>query len=535
MNRWLALALLLAVAGALALRLPQLSARPLHNDEGVNAVKLAALWETGEYKYDPHEFHGPTLYYFSLPFLWLGSAHNAVEIDATRLRLVTVFFGVGLILLLPLLADGIGKNAATIAAAFIAVSPAMVFYSRYFIHEMLLVFFTLLTLGAAWRFVRTKKNFWAALAGVGLGSMFATKETFILSVIAAVLAAVATVLWNQWQASRTATSGVASKRNACAICAGFQELWPGTKSPVLVVIAAGAVWLILFTSFFTNWQGLVDSFGTYLPWLHRAGGASPHIHPWYFYFDRLLNWRIAEGLRWNEAAILALALVGAAGAVCNNRKSGAVPALSRFLVCYTVILAAIYSIISYKTPWCLLNFWVGAILLAGIGGAILLEIFQNKIIKAAVLIGLVVVAWQLAGQSKLAGQNYAGHRKNPYVYAQTTTNLLALVERAEAVARFGPEGDETVVKIISPDSYGPLPWFLRRFKNTGWWEKIPEDPYSPIVIVSAKLDARLDEKSDGAYVMTGMYEMHPGSFLELYIERRLWEKFVESRPLSPDD
>jgi hypothetical protein len=37
MNRWSALALLLAIAAALALRVPRLDTRPLHNDEAVNA------------------------------------------------------------------------------------------------------------------------------------------------------------------------------------------------------------------------------------------------------------------------------------------------------------------------------------------------------------------------------------------------------------------------------------------------------------------------------------------------------------------
>jgi hypothetical protein len=51
--------------------------------------------------------------------------------------------------------------------------------------------------------------------------------------------------------------------------------------------AALVVWLVLFTSFFQNWRGLADSVLTYLPWIERAGGSSPHIHPWYFYFERL--------------------------------------------------------------------------------------------------------------------------------------------------------------------------------------------------------------------------------------------------------
>jgi predicted membrane-bound mannosyltransferase len=64
MNRWSALALLLTFAGALALRCARLDVRPFHNDEAINSAKLTTLWEKGEYVYDPHEFHGPTLYFF---------------------------------------------------------------------------------------------------------------------------------------------------------------------------------------------------------------------------------------------------------------------------------------------------------------------------------------------------------------------------------------------------------------------------------------------------------------------------------------
>ena len=59
MNRWSAVAVLLAIAGALALRVPQLATRPLHNDEAVNAVKVSELWQHGRYVYDADEYHGP--------------------------------------------------------------------------------------------------------------------------------------------------------------------------------------------------------------------------------------------------------------------------------------------------------------------------------------------------------------------------------------------------------------------------------------------------------------------------------------------
>ena len=67
MNRWAGLGLLLIILGALALRGPELALRPMHNDEAVNAEKIKGLSESGQYKYDPNEHHGPTLYYATLP------------------------------------------------------------------------------------------------------------------------------------------------------------------------------------------------------------------------------------------------------------------------------------------------------------------------------------------------------------------------------------------------------------------------------------------------------------------------------------
>ena len=44
-------------------------------------------------------------------------------------------------------------------------------------------------------------------------------------------------------------------------------------------------------------------------------------------------------------------------------------------------------------------------------------------------------AGQLAGQAKRASFDYAADRRNPYVYAQTSPDLLNLVARVEALGR----------------------------------------------------------------------------------------------------
>jgi predicted membrane-bound mannosyltransferase len=140
----------------------------------------------------------------------------------------------------------------------------------------------------------------------------------------------------------------------------------------------------------------------------------------------------------------------------------------------------------------------------------------------------------LGAQAWRAAVTQAANPRNPYVYAQTTDGCRELVARVEAVARVATTGRETVVKVIAPESYWPLPWYLRSFKQVGWWDKMPDDPYAPILLVSAKLNALLDEKSNKAWIMTGYYELRPGVYFELYVERGLWEKFVATLPRQPD-
>jgi uncharacterized protein (TIGR03663 family) len=537
MNRWCAFAILLAFLGALTFRLPKLDLRPFHNDEAVNATKVIELWQNGGYRYDPDEYHGPALHYATLPFLWLSGDHSPNDLTDRTLRLVTVVFGAGLVLLLFLFADGIPPLALAWAALFLAISPAMVFYSRYYIHEMLLVFFTALFLGAAWRYIRNPNASWAVLAGTALGLMFATKETFVITLAAALIALIVTAYrerrdprpqevsqsWNPEQTDNV--------RGGSAVDLNRGSRFEANYSHLLLALAGSAlVWLLFFSSFFTNFPGLVDSVRTYFPWLKRAAGHSPHIHPWYFYFERIGWFHPAKGPIWSEGLILILAVLGGIASLRNGKSS-----LMGFLTLYTILLTAAYSAISYKTPWCLLSFYYGMILLAGVGAAALVEAVRPRAGKIAVTCILLALTAQLGVQSSRASFVYSSDRRNPYVYAQTVPDVLKLIERVEGLARVSSNGFGTTVKVIAPgDDYWPLPWYLRRFKNVGWYGTMPADPFAPIIIVASKLDARLDEKSAEKWIMAGVSELRPGKFFELYVELQLWTKYVETLPPQPD-
>ncbi len=516
----LPLAMLAALAGALALRAPELGRRPLHNDEAVNAVKVSDLWQHGRYAYDPDEYHGPSLHYASLPFLHLSGAPSADDLTDAQLRWVTVAFGLGLVLLTLLFADGLGRPAIAWAAAFTAVSPAMVFYSRYFIHEMLLVFFAALAIGAGWRYRQTRAAGWALTSGAGVGLMWVTKETFVFNVAAAAIAVCGQVgldLRNE------------RLRPLAALRDYTRRCW-NWRHAALAGFAMALIWLLFFSSFFRHADGLLDSVRTYLPWLNRAGGHSPHVNPWSFYLERLSWFHATKGPVFTEALILALAAIGALASLSKNGSP-----LGRFLTLYTLVLTAVYCLIPYKTPWCLLGFYHGMILLAGVGTAAALGRIHSSGAKAAVIVVLLAGLAHLSWQAWQTGVTYAADRRNPYVYAQTSPDLRNLVQRLEAMAGIAPDGFNTVIKTVVPEAdYWPLPWSLRRFHHVGWYQSLPEDPFAPIIIVASTLNARLDEKSDKKWIMAGFTELRPGKFLELYVELELWKKFVATLPRDRD-
>src|SRR5437764_818986 len=115
---WVVMGLILATLVALVLRCPWLAERPMHNDEAVNALKFGELWEHGVYKYDPQEYHGPTLPYSTAALAWLTRAPSFEKFSEIRLRAVTVLFGLGLFLLLPLMMDGLGTKGMLWAGLF---------------------------------------------------------------------------------------------------------------------------------------------------------------------------------------------------------------------------------------------------------------------------------------------------------------------------------------------------------------------------------------------------------------------------------
>ncbi len=152
--------LILGVAAVL--RFAYLTYKPFHHDEGVNGFFLTGLFRDGNYKYDPTNYHGPSLYYFALVSSWIFG------LDDLAVRIVVAVFGLLTVALVFSLRRYLGTVGTLTAAALVAVSPGLTFFSRYFIHEILLVFFTLACAVCILKFIERERANIFAIASIAV-------------------------------------------------------------------------------------------------------------------------------------------------------------------------------------------------------------------------------------------------------------------------------------------------------------------------------------------------------------------------------
>jgi uncharacterized protein (TIGR03663 family) len=489
---------------AAALRLPALDVRPMHTDEAVHAAKFARLLEQGLYEYDPEEFHGPTLNYLTLiPARVRGFARYA-DLDEMTLRSVPAVVGILLVAAHVLLVPVVGFRPAALAALLAAVSPAMVYYSRYYIQETLLVAFSFGALVSICRYVHTPRTGWAIAAGASVGLMAATKETWV---IAFGSMAGALVVARVFERRRTAAPPpVRTRRTRVHVAAAG--------------LTALAVAGLLFSSFLSQPRGIVDSMTTYTTWVTRAGGASWHIHPWHYYFGLLLYAGADGGPVWTEAAILGLALVGLAAAFAGSRVQEGQGTLLTFLGGYAVLMVVAYASIPYKTPWCVLGFLHALILLAGVGGALVIDVSPAGLARPLVVTILGAAVMHLGWLAWAGSVRFASDPRNPWVYAHTGTGVFEIARRVEALSRAHPLHAMMPIEVISRENLWPLPWYLRRSPAVRWQTAPVNDGiHAPVILATPDMEDAIRQK---------LYEWRRPGERELYVP--MFDAPVELRP-----
>jgi uncharacterized protein (TIGR03663 family) len=511
-------------AGAAVFRLEALSHRPMHADEAVQGFRSGALLEQHILKYDPGEYHGPTLAWSTLIPALLRGEKTLDRIQETTLRIVPVCFGLGMLLLLLLLTEGMGREWVLAAEIWTAFSAPLVYYSRTYIHESLLIFFSFGAIACGYRYWKASTWTWAAVFGTFIGWMHATKETCVLIWAAALAALACNLLYSIFNQGPKSISDKNTRFGHVLIAAA----------------AAACVSILLYSSFFRYSDGIADSLRSFFIYIKRSSARTAHEHPWNYYLRMMVFWHVPGKPVWTELPVVLLACIGGIHAFRRQKKTNRDVGLSRFLVFYTIILCFLYSILPYKTPWCALGFYHGLVLLAATGTIVLWRGRKSIYSKASAGILTVLVFAVSLRNSIFINERYDSDPSNPWAYASTSPDVGRIYAAVERVIRFSTDPEKIRIHIIvAKHEYWPLPWYFRRLKNVGWFDQIDDKSQAAeMILVSAGMENELAQKQFDSsqpgqkhlYVplWRERLELRPGVEILGYIRKDVWDGLQET-------
>jgi uncharacterized protein (TIGR03663 family) len=521
---WIGCVLITAIA--IFLRVYWIDLKPLHHDEGVNGYFLVTLFREGVYKYDPGNYHGPTLYFIALAFT------KIFGLETFAIRYSVAIFGVGIVILAFALHRYIGRVGALSAALFLALSPGMVFVSRYFIHEMLFVFFTFAMVIAIMYFIEKPAAgiganvlmalillvclmpipiFLPRLFGVmeGAGGAAIRSGSFLLEAVIVFFV----MLWlSRWREGRpiylllAAASGAlifATKETAfislgtmaiAGVCiwlyralfvdrAKLEFTWPepveltvgtfirsfGTSADAMLAAAASAllfiyIWMLFFSSFF-DFSTKVDG----IP--YAVEGVQRSLKAYYFWTQTGRKEHADNGFfayfKWMGLIEGPIFLLGAFGSLVAFWK--AQHRFAMFTALWAWGLMAAYTLIPYKTPWLALSFVLPMCIVAGYA---INDLVSSKKTSGKI-IGVVLVllaAGVLTAQTVEINFFSYDEERRPYVYAQTKRGFLDMIKKIEEFGEKTKKGNEISIAVVSPDYWG-MPWYTRNYPNVGYHGK----------------------------------------------------------------
>ncbi len=425
---------LVILLGALLFYYAGLSLKPPHADEGVNGFFVNQIWQNGFFVYDPTNYHGPLLFYlFQVSEKIFGFGVSSFRIVTATFSLLTV----GVILKCR---EELGRHAVFFTALALAFSPGMIFFGRSAIHESVFVFFQVLWIMGFLRLRERMDRKGFLCFSLGLLGCLLLKETFALLGISFLLA------WSWMEISPKILSLINKKIES-----------PGPKSSepdkiyllklCLVVVFA---WLFVYTGFFHNWKGASDFFIAFMPWMKTGVGGSGHEKPYYYWLDLIMRYE------WVGVVGIAAALPGV---ISSSWKV-------RFFSSLALINGFIYSVIPYKTPWCIISILWPFFVLAGLYMASLVDkVRLRSSLFSMLLMCAVAVAMghSMFAAYKLNFVNYADPAE-PYVYVQTKNDIKIVEDIIRKKILTSPDFKDAKMQVNVKDSW-PLPWLFSHFPH----------------------------------------------------------------------
>jgi uncharacterized protein (TIGR03663 family) len=438
----------------IVLRFWQLDLKLFHHDEAIHSWFSYELLKTGAWEYDP-SYHGPFLYYVTAGMFSLFGDSDLVA------RLLPSLFGSMLIPLVYCIyrLGYIDKKQTLFASLFLAISPDMVYFSRFLRHDIFMLFFSFLFLVAILYYLEYGKTRFAVIGAIAMAGGLCCKEE--MPIIILIFASF--FLFAIWQKKFRLPTG-----------------WK--YDCILSVFIVFGIMSVLYSAFGFHLETLIgQNFALNTTGWYKAVAHWVEMHnqqrlggPWFFYIPLFLLY---------ELPIFILGIIGTLqfllhgfnpslfihrlrvrityfGSVIPTSELAALnlqqlktrkpePAKSdiffRFCIYWMILIMAFYAIVGEKVPWLIIPQLLPMCLIA------VYKLNWQKMVFAIIgCIFLIVITWHVAF--------IPADINEPIVQVQNSEDLRDVMKLMDA-------SDHVVV---ASQNYWPLPWYYRGDR----WEKI---------------------------------------------------------------
>ncbi len=481
------------LAASLLLRLWGLGERGMSHDESLHAVYSWYFSSKGTYAYDPM-MHGPLLFHLN------ALVYRILGVSDFSARLVPALAGVGCVAMLRLYRRWLGRGGAFAAALLVAVSPDLLYYSRYIRNDIYICLSTLLMVWAVARYREAQQPRHLVWLALGLGLSFSCKEVCYIHgtmLGAFCVAGGAGALWRRRSPEASLVPAALLLLLALPFASAllhpllgwFPLDYRGNEgvSPRIGWLAGGgfllaaavgaalaawrgllAVWarafgvfwgitLLLYSSCFTRPEGvirgLVGGLGYWLAQHEVKRGTDDPL----LYVSLLLLY-------------VPLLLAAAGGSLWKARPRGITP----LLVCWFAVHLAVYSWAGEKMPWLLTHVTLPLCVLSGPFLARLCRPDASRWARAA----FALLALQFLANSARLNGRLAESYFEPLTYAHAGPHLKAALD----IVREELAADPSAHVQVQSAFHWPLVWYFRGQRVIYSDSLAPPDPAADVLI-----------------------------------------------------
>ena len=502
--------------------------RAMHHDESMHAKFAWDTFKGNVYKYNPL-LHGPFQFLSVATSFWLFGATE------TTARAVPAFFGVLLVAMTVLWRRWLGVTGWLIGVAIFTFSPSFIYFSRMLREDSYTATWTLLAMTGFVGFVLLRRRWWYYAFCVGLSFAYATKESTFITMFLIGTFLIISMIWEHANVPLrraiqvgavgailggfvTAVIGV-YKKELFEIGGGFIGLTVGALGGVMYdrykpeesdgltprergasgpmtgawralwrdnsgfwglgtfsggIVLFFVVFIILFTSLFTNFGGIREGLiGGIRYWLEQHGVQRGN-QPWFYYILILVAYETLPFCFFIIATVEYL------------RKP---TWFTSFMLWWGWGALTIYSWAGEKMPWLVIHIATPMVLLTA---RFLGELWHRDGPASWYRRSSFGVATLLSAWSIHTGWPVNFERpdtpRDILVYTQTAPDVKKVMADIERMSLEQTASARDLGVTVQSGAWWPFSWYLRDFKNVDYPSQLNSPATKPVVIVALEDD-----------------------------------------------